>query len=431
MKRTIAGVWIVVLAIAVSASAAPLLSDVNADGRVNVLDLLKVRNSLGNDPAQGPEGSERADINGDAKINVLDMLGVRNDLGSDGPSAVDNSPATLTGLDDATGLSEPPVAVSLAADYFPLQVGNYWKYEKRWGSNVLEEYKVEVLRRAYSYHYFTFYWLAGYFPHTPPEQRLVCRTYSNNVFEWSRNSYWLNLWYKLGSAVGTRWRFVLEGGNPCNSPLLATLASRTETVTVPAGTFANCVKVVYSEHGCADAGMTAEWFAPGVGLVKREDTSIAGPMETVLVEARVDGHIHPRDRLLAGLGVIVKSDAPVYTNNLMPPVVALPVLEAGLVVFNFGEHPVTFHFTSSQRFDFVIRNSDGKEMYRWSDGRGFLTVMGSETLNNDMLKYNVRIPLDLGNLEHYPDGLYTLEGILTSYDKPMKGTVTFQVRSVH
>jgi len=431
MKKSIAGVWIVALAIAVSASADPLLTDVNADGRVNILDLLTVRNNLGADPANGLEGSEKADVNGDAVVNILDLLGVRNDLGAEGGSAVDNAPETLTGLDDATGLSEPPVAVSLAADYFPLQGGNYWKYEKRWGSNVLQEYKVEVLRRAYSYHYFTFYWLARYFPHASPEERLVCRTYSNNVFEWPRNAHWLNLWYKLGAAVGTKWHFVHEGGMPCNSPLLATLVSRTDTVTVPAGTFAHCVKVVYSEHGCADAGMTAEWFAPGVGLVKRVDTSIAGPMETVLVEARVDGHMYPRDRLLDGLGVLVKSDAPVYTNNLMPPVVALPVLEADLIVFNFGDQPVTFTFPSSQRFDFVIRDKEGKEMYRWSDGQAFLMVTGSETLHNDMLKYKVRIPLDLGDLKPYPDGLYTLEGILTSYDRPMKGAVTFQVRSVH
>ena len=70
-------------------------------------------------------------------------------------------------------------------------------------------------------------------------------------------------------------------------------------------------------------------------------------------------------------------------------------------------------------------------MYRWSDGRAFLRVIGSETLHNGVLKYKVRIPLDLGKLEPYPDGLYTLEGILTSHDRPTTGTVTFQVRSVH
>jgi len=52
-------------------------ADVTLDARVNVLDLIAVRNHLGNDAS----GNEQFDANGDGQINVLDLIFVRNHLG--------------------------------------------------------------------------------------------------------------------------------------------------------------------------------------------------------------------------------------------------------------------------------------------------------------------------------------------------------------
>jgi len=57
-----------------------LPGDVNYDGRVNVLDLILVRNSLGHDPASSIE-ARKADVNADGSVNVLDLLVVRGRLG--------------------------------------------------------------------------------------------------------------------------------------------------------------------------------------------------------------------------------------------------------------------------------------------------------------------------------------------------------------
>jgi len=57
----------------------PIAGDANNDCRVNVLDLICVRNRINADPAEIDNAS--ADVNGDAKINVLDLIGVRNELG--------------------------------------------------------------------------------------------------------------------------------------------------------------------------------------------------------------------------------------------------------------------------------------------------------------------------------------------------------------
>ncbi|HUW33413.1 MAG TPA: right-handed parallel beta-helix repeat-containing protein [Planctomycetota bacterium] len=57
-----------------------LPGDVNYDGKVNVLDLLLVRNSLGRDPASSIE-ARKADVNADGAVNVQDLLVVRGGLG--------------------------------------------------------------------------------------------------------------------------------------------------------------------------------------------------------------------------------------------------------------------------------------------------------------------------------------------------------------
>ena len=414
------------------AQAGMLIPDVNGDGRVNILDLIAIRSALNSDPARGDAA---ADVNGDGRVDIRDLILVRNSLGLERNTAAFAYPSESAELDDTAGLAASPMPVSLAADYFPLQVGNYWEYEVRRQGLPASSYRVEVVAKAYSYHYYTFYWLAEYFPNMPPLKRLVCRTYSNNVFEWPAAASSLNLWYKLGAPVGSIWRFSLEGGEPCYSPLSAALESRTEKVSVPAGDFAGCIKIVYG-HGCSDAGLESEWFAPGAGLVKRVETTFAGPVETVLTKACVDGEIIPGLHLLNGFGVLVKCDAPSYTNNLMPPGVILPTLQATLAVFNYGVIPVTLHFNMSQRFDFVIRDSRGSEVYRWSDGRAFMDVLGSETLLNDRLVYSVSILLEnrmwVGpGLAPLPDGLYTLEAVLTSSDRPMSGKTTFLIQSVY
>ncbi|HUS57345.1 MAG TPA: cellulase family glycosylhydrolase [Planctomycetota bacterium] len=52
--------------------------DVNADGVVNILDLILIRNNLNRQP--GSNAPVRTDVNGDGRINVLDLIAVRNAL---------------------------------------------------------------------------------------------------------------------------------------------------------------------------------------------------------------------------------------------------------------------------------------------------------------------------------------------------------------
>jgi hypothetical protein len=80
--------------------------------------------------------------------------------------------------------------------------------------------------------------------------------------------------------------------DPCAAGGRAILASHAELVRVPAGEFIDAVRVDY-ERGCMDAGLISEWFAPGVGLVKRTEDSFGGPIESVLLSSRVGGVVLP------------------------------------------------------------------------------------------------------------------------------------------
>jgi len=53
--------------------------DVNRDGRINILDLIIVRNNLNKDP-MSDDSAAIADVNADGRVNILDLIAVRNRL---------------------------------------------------------------------------------------------------------------------------------------------------------------------------------------------------------------------------------------------------------------------------------------------------------------------------------------------------------------
>jgi len=59
----------------------PVDGDVNEDCRVNILDLLFIRDRLTQDTClQTVNGNHQADANQDGRINILDLIYVRNRL---------------------------------------------------------------------------------------------------------------------------------------------------------------------------------------------------------------------------------------------------------------------------------------------------------------------------------------------------------------
>jgi len=133
-----------------------------------------------------------------------------------------------------------------------------------------------------------------------------------------------------------------------------------------------------------------------------------------------------------GFGATVTIDQPEYWTDFMPPGWRPPRIRMTLKVFNHSLIPVTFDFTTSQRFDFAIYNSAGTEVWRWSADKGFYQVIGQITLNpGQSVAYRTSHSFvdDSGNA--MPEDLYTLEGELTATDfelwvpRTMSGKVSF------
>ncbi|KAF0243433.1 MAG: hypothetical protein FD167_3779 [bacterium] len=99
------------------------------------------------------------------------------------------------------------------------------------------------------------------------------------------------IWYKLDET--NEWVMNLsQEGIPCTEGAKVRIVSHIETVQVPAGTFNNCLKLEFTTS-CNDAGVEAQWFAPGVGLVKQTESTFGGLLTTELVKATVAGKPYP------------------------------------------------------------------------------------------------------------------------------------------
>lgn len=73
----------------------------------------------------------------------------------------------------------------------------------------------------------------------------------------------------------------------------ATVVGRNLTLTTRAGTFNDVTQVAF-QTSVADAGVSSIWFARGVGIVKFETQSIAGPRAFELASASVSGRSYPQ-----------------------------------------------------------------------------------------------------------------------------------------
>ena len=133
-----------------------------------------------------------------------------------------------------------------------------------------------------------------------------------------------------------------------------------------------------------------------------------------------------------GFGVSVSISQPEYWTDFMPPGWRPPVISMGIKVYNHSRIPVRFQFTTSQRYDFSIYNSRGYEVWRWSDDKAFLQVLGEIVLNpGESVVYTTSIKFVDKNKRSMPVDLYTLKGEFTAIDmrrhlpRVMQGTVSF------
>lgn len=304
--------------------------------------------------------------------------------------------------------------------YFPLREGYRWVYDKT-GPTGTTTWQASVVETGGNLPGSGFHVLLGYFVGPP---RTVHSDVRGRVTETDFKSEREYLWYKLGAPVGTTWE--LEWApSPLMMPIPACIAgsklqivSRDEDVTVPAGEFHGVVHVEFRSQ-CADAGITGEWFAPGVGLVRRIETTIAGPVTSELVQAELGPVVLPPAPYTTTLSL----NSPRYVNDLMPPVNlgALPIVRGSITVRNGTDTPMDLTFSGCTNATIQVQNGDGEvALTARADDGGCCTceVLQTITLKRSALVLPFSFKLISGGATPLTDGRYGVTVTLETLGAP-------------
>jgi hypothetical protein len=99
-------------------------------------------------------------------------------------------------------------------------------------------------------------------------------------------------------------------------------------------------------------------------------------------------------------------------------------LELTLEVVNRSPRPVTLGFRTSQRYDLLMQNAQGQEVWRWSAERMFAQMLGQEALspNGGKLTYHVVMR------EKLPRGSYTVVGVVPAVDARLSASLAITIQ---
>lgn len=154
--------------------------------------------------------------------------------------------------------------------------------------------------------------------------------------------------------------------------------------------------VEYRSFGCADAGLVEEQYEENIGMTVRTEQTIAGPRVFLLESARVGRMaIEPygtgRFQVEAhGMGERLRITLRLSTGNAAP---------------------VTLRFPTGQRYEILIRDREGKILWRWSDGR-FFTQAAEEAIVSGQLVIEETVALADIFGPVLPPGDYFVEGFV-------------------
>jgi len=100
-----------------------------------------------------------------------------------------------------------------------------------------------------------------------------------------------------------------------------------------------------------------------------------------------------------------------------------PIIIA-LKIFNYTEEEIIFHFNTGQRYDFIIEDEEGNEIWRWSKDMMFAMVLGEENLgpNNPEVTYKAEYK------DRLSPGYYKVTGFFVAQDRPMSGNIIIMVK---
>lgn len=287
---------------------------------------------------------------------------------------------SISSLFLSVALAQPPV--------IPLDLGNSWVYGGRAGAYTVEVTEVkEIGGERWSR-------LTGW-PSGPVWLR---QTDKGTVMARDAESEAPRVWVDLGAQPGEAFR---AGVDECAGE--GRIAKRPTAWSGAIGSFEDVVKVDYTSGRCADTGVASDVFLSWVGLVERSVQTIAGPVASQLLYAKLGEStvILAQD---AGFGVSVRGEG-------TAPLVLLHLR-------NGRNEPLEITFPSGQQFDVAMKDENGKTVYVWSADKLFPAVVTRVRLERGEKTWAV--PLTLPAL---PGGKYVVEAWLATNPVVYKGSV--------
>jgi hypothetical protein len=153
--------------------------------------------------------------------------------------------------------------------YFPLKLGNSWTFQSKFLISV-KTYN-ETIYNQNTLGGETYFLFDNYRIYTS----VAFLIDDNKVFTYINDSKYLM--YDFSAEVGTSW------SSPDTPKLIMgrmTLVSKSDSITTPIGTFKGCY---HFKHYFDGSNYYHEWFAPNIGIVKRQTVLLSGQFEALLI----------------------------------------------------------------------------------------------------------------------------------------------------
>ena len=175
----------------------------------------------------------------------------------------------------------------------------------------------------------------------------------------------------------------------------------------------------YRNFDCADLGLEEEIYAENLGLVRRRLTTFMGPLDFNLVYARV-GRLVYRTGATSSLSLDLDRSHVARVPGEQEPQVRIKL--------RYAVEPLTsgtLRFRSGQIFDVFLVDSNGNEVWRWSDTEAFIQPI-VELPYSGFLEFEAYLPA-----HKFADGNYMIYGWLNteSQKQPTVG-IPFQISNV-
>lgn len=295
-------------------------------------------------------------------------------------------------------------AIGQVPEYLPLQLGNQWIYRASLGpQQVVSVSRLETVGGN------TYAVLTGFFDET-----WLRATADGVLVRYDREARVERPYLDFTAREGVSYP---TSAHPCNTTALT--ESKTFQGKFPLGEFGSVFAIRYTGNPvCADSGLAADYYLPYIGLLRRTEITIAGPRSYDLTYARINGTVMIST---AETSFSVSTDKPVYLISTAD----VPAMSARMTLRT--DEDLTLEFSSGQEIDYVLRNSEGKEVFRWSATRTF--VQGLKTLRvRKEHNWTASIPLTDADGKALPPGTYQLDGFLTTTaGARYRGVVTIEL----